>query len=73
MIKKLIIYEKEIDMSRGITNVSDTSYKERVMQKMKAVGLLKRSNKKPYAKLMASIREQFSFKIDVFPITLNDA
>lgn len=54
-------------------NVSNVTYKERVMQKMKAAGLLKRSNKKLYAKLMPSIREQFYFKINVYPKTLNDA
>ena len=56
-----------------MTNVTEAAYRERVIQKMKAVGLLKRANKKMYSKLMTSIREQFSFKIDVYPATLNDA
>jgi len=40
---------------------------------MKAIGLLKSANNKRYNKLMINIREQFAFKIDVYPKTLNEA
>ena len=40
---------------------------------MKGIGLLKSSNNKRYNRLMENIRDQFSFKIDVYLKTLSDA
>ena len=45
----------------------------RVTERSKAVAFIKSTNKKRYGKLMATIREQHSFKIDVYPRTLVDA
>ena len=41
--------------------------------KAKAVAFIKSANRKIYGKLLMSIREQHSFKIDVYPKTLADA
>ena len=41
--------------------------------KAKAVAFIKSANRKTYGKLLMSIREQHSFKIDVYPKTLADA
>ena len=45
----------------------------RVTERAKAVAFIKSANKKKYDKLLATIWEQHSFKIDVYPKTLVDA
>ena len=55
------------------TDSSIDGYRNRVIGKAKAVAFLKSANRKTYGKLLMSIREQHSFKIDVYPKTLADA
>ena len=67
--------EREIraDVKDKITDTTGEEYRSRVVGKAKAVAFLKSANRKTYGKLLMSIREQHSFKIDVYPKTLADA
>ena len=46
-------------------------YKAHIRQKSMPVGFIKRGNKQKFGKLMAKIREQYSFGIDMYFITLS--
>ena len=48
-------------------------YKERVTDKSKAIYLLKTACPKRYGRLMQDIRDQYSFKIDVYPANITEA
>ena len=68
--------EREIraDVKDDIPTDSTTDgYRNRVSGKAKAVAFLKSANRKTYGKLLLSICEQHSFKIDVYPKTLANA
>ena len=67
--------EKEIreDIKKNIKTIARDEYRVRVTERAKAVAFIKSANKKRYGKLMTTIREQHSFKIDVYPRTLVDA
>ena len=69
----LIKHEKEKDIEANLIPLSNEQYMTRVRNKMMAVGFLKRANTKKFTHLMTSIRDQFSFNIDVYPTTLNKA
>ena len=63
--------EKEIreDIKKNMKTIARDEYRVRVTERAKAVAFIKSANKKRYGKLMATIREQHSFKIDVYPRT----
>ena len=67
--------EKEIreDLKNNTPTKARDEYRVPVTERAKAVAFLKSANKKKYGKLLTTIREQHSFKIDVYPRTLLDA
>ena len=71
--KDMIEYEVEDDTKNNVKKASPKEYRTRIIEKAKAVAFIKSANRKSYGKLLSSIREQHSFKIDVYPKTLSDA
>ena len=69
----LIKMEREKDIEKGLTGKSDVEYKKVVQDKMLGVAFIKRANDKVYNKLITSIRDQHSFKKDVYPKSLHEA
>ena len=61
------------DPTEDVGTISGDDYRTRVTDKAKAVAFLKCANRKTYGKLLSSIREQYSFKINVYPKNLSDA
>jgi len=69
----MLQYETNLDIKRNVVPVSVKEYKRRIEQKSTAMCFLKGANSKRYGKLINSIREQHSFKIDVYPKTIVEA
>lgn len=67
-------HEKEQDdKDPGVTNQVDNQLKKDVMDRMMGVVYVKQANKARYDKLLTTIRDQYSFNIDVYPKSLHDA
>ena len=71
--KQLAQYETERDKEQGRKTLTSVQCKERVIDKSKAICLLKTACQKRYGRLMQNIRDQYSFKIDVYPTNIADA
>ena len=71
--KDMIEFEMQEDVKNSVDKATPKEYRMRVMEKAKAVAFIKSASRKTYGKLLNSIREQHSFKIDVYPKTLADA
>ena len=69
----LITLENEKDVKKGNVTKENEEYKNIVRNKMLGVACLKRANPRKYGRLMTSIRDQHSFKKDVYPKTLSEA
>ena len=69
----LVNLEKGKDLKKGITAKRDEEYGEIVRGEMLGVAFLKRANQHKYSKLMTSIRDQHSFKKDVYPKNIPEA
>ena len=67
--REIVNAEIRSDPTEDVGTASRDKYRVRVTNKAKAVAFLKCANRKTYGKLLSSIREQYSFKIDV-PYTL---
>ena len=67
--------ENEIreDKEKNKIKATTEGYRNRTMEKSKAVAFIKSANKKKYGRLLTNIRDQQSFKIDVYPKTLAEA
>ena len=71
--KQLAQHETDQDKEHGRKTLTAIQYKERVIDKNKAIRLLKTACQKRYGRLMQNIRDQYSFKIDVYPNNITDA
>ena len=69
--KALVDHEKKSDINLGNNPKTEEDYETIVRDKMMAVGLLKRANKRKFHKLITNIHDQFAFNIDVYPTTLH--
>ena len=62
------------DIKNNVTTKKDRNeYRFRVVERAKAIAFIKCANRKRYGRLLSSIRQQHSFKNDVYPRTLADA
>ena len=61
------------DKEKNIIKATPEGYRNRTIEKSKAVAFIKSANKKKYGRLLTNIRDQQSFKIDVYPKTLAEA
>ena len=66
-------YEREKYITDGLPQLLQEEYEDRVKEKMTAVSLLKRAGDDRYVELKLSIRDQFSFGMNVYPKMLNGA
>ena len=71
--KEMVEIEIREDIRANIKAKARNEYRVRVTERAKAMAFIKSANKKKYGKLLSTIREQHSFKIDVYPKTLVDA
>ena len=71
--KEMTKHEMRQDIKDNKLKLSTEDYRTRVIEKSKAVAFIKSANKKTYGKLLSTIHDQHSFKIDVYPKTLADA
>ena len=71
--KALAKMEREKDVLEGVTEKDEKGYLKLVRDKMLGTAFLKRANEKRYGKLITSIRDQHSFKRDVYPPSLHEA
>ena len=69
----MVTTEVRGDSTEEASTMTNEKYRLRVTDKSKAVAFLKSANRKTYGKLLSRIRDQYSFKIDVYPKTLTDA
>ena len=69
--KALAKMEREKDVLEGVTEKDEKGYLKLVRDKMLGTAFLKRANEKRYGKLITSIRDQHSFKRDVYPTSLH--
>ena len=69
----LINLAKDSDVKKEKITKKDEDYKSIVRDKTLGVGLLKRANQHKYGKLMTSIRDQHSFKKDVYSKSITEA
>ena len=67
---KMVENEIREDLKKEIPKVGRDVYRIRVIERAKAVVFIESANRKKYGKLLASIREQHSFKMDVYLRTL---
>ena len=70
---EMVEIEIREDIKNNVSKKDRDEYRMRVTERAKAMAFVKSTNKKRYGKLLATIREQHSFKIDVYPKTLVDA
>ena len=70
--KDMMKHKVKEDVKNNITKATPEEYRQRTTKKSKAVAFVKSANKKTYGRLLSSIRDQQSFKIDVYPKTLAD-
>ncbi len=68
--KGLAQQEADKDKAAGDKILTTKEYREPVVEKNKAMCLLKTACHKQYSRLMQSIWDQFSFKIDVYPVNM---
>ena len=61
-----------LDIQNNVADTNRQECRERVIDKAKPVAFLKSANRKVYGKLLASIKEQHSFKINMYPKTLSN-
>ena len=71
--RDMVKAEIRSEPTEDISSTTNDELRERVTDKSKAVAFLKSANRKTYGKLLSSKREQYSFKIDMYPKTLSDA
>ena len=71
--KALAKMEKEKDALKEVPEKNEKDYLKLVRDKMMGIAFLKRSNDKRYGRLITSIRDQHSFKRDVYPTSLHEA
>ena len=64
-------HEKKSDINLGNNPKAEEDYETIVRDKMMAVGLLKRPNKRKFHKLITNIHDHFSFNIDIYPTTIH--
>ena len=69
----LVQYEKEQDRREGITEATDDEYERRVRERLMSISFLKKSNMRIYGDLIDDLRDQFLFKQDVYPETMQSA
>ena len=69
----MVQHETDLDKEQKQKTLMAVQYKERVTDKNKAICLLKTACQKQYRRLMQNIRDQYSFKIDVYPANVTDA
>ena len=65
--------ERQKGEKEGESNEDDDYYKKLFKGKMMGVAFLKWAHQETYGKLMTSIRDQHSFKKDVYPKSLHEA
>ena len=71
--REIVKAEIRSDPTEDVGTVSGDEYRTRVTDKAKAVVFLKCASRKTYGKLLSSTREQYSFKIGVYPKNVSDA
>ena len=71
--KDMMEYEVEEDANNNVQKSTTEEYRRRTIEKAKAVAFTKSENRKTYGRLLNNIRDQQSFKIDVYPKSLADA
>ena len=71
--RDLVKSEIRSDNIEDLSTITGDEYRQSVTDKSKAVAFLNSANKKTYGKLLVSIREQYSSKMDVYPNSLVDA
>ena len=71
--RDLVKSEIRSDNIEDLSTITGDEYRQSVTDKSKAVAFLNSANKKTYGKLLVSIREQYSSKMDVYPKSLVDA
>ena len=71
--KEMNEHKMRQDIKDKKLKLSTEDYRTRVIEKSKAVAFIKSANKKTYGKLLSTIHDQHSFKIDMYPKTLADA
>ena len=69
--KALLDHENKSDTKLDNNTKIDDEYETIVRDKMMAVGLLERSNRRKFHKLITNIYDQFAFNKDVYPTTLH--
>ena len=69
----LVNIGEQKDVDAGRTTKDEKHYKSIVRVKIPGVAFLKRADQQEYGRLMTSIRDQHSFKNDVYPKTLHKA
>ena len=69
----LVAYEKSADADSGMFGVTDAEYKARVREKILAVSFVMNANMKVYRGLIDDLRDQYLFKNDIYPETLQVA
>ena len=65
-------YKRQEDTKGKKPSMDNEDYRSRIVEKAKAVAFLKSANQKTYGRLLNSIPEQHSFKINVYPMSLSD-
>ena len=71
--KRMAEKEMEKDKEKGASTKTVAEYKKIVSDRAKAVALLRSACRKKYSRLMSNIRDQYTFKIDVYPSNITDA
>ena len=71
--ESLADYEREMDKKNGQTTRSDKEYQQLVRDRKMAMAFLLSANRKKYGTLLDKLSDSFSFNMDVYPKTLNQA
>ena len=71
--KRMTEKEMEKDKEKGASLKTVAEYKKIVTDRAKAIALLRSACRKKYGRLMSNIRDQYAFKIDVYPSNITDA
>ena len=71
--KDMMECEVKKDIKNNIKRAPPEEYRRRTTEKAKAVAFIKSVNRKTYGRLLNNVRDQHSFKIDIYPKTLADA
>ena len=70
--KDMARMEADRDKEKGVKALTITGYNQRVIDKNMAICLLKTACQKRYGWLLQDLRNQHSYKIDVFPTNVTD-